>query len=46
MKRSDIHPMPTYFEKYINQVADVELAQAFDDSSKQLDELDKTVGVE
>jgi hypothetical protein len=33
--------MPQYFEKYINQVADVELSQAFDDSIKQLDEPDK-----
>jgi len=33
--------MPQYFEKYINQVGDVELSQAFDDSVNQLDELDK-----
>jgi hypothetical protein len=41
MKRSDIHPLPPYFEKYILQVADVELALAFDDSLKQLDNLDE-----
>src|SRR5688572_20919304 len=41
MKRSDIKIMPQYFEKYINQVDDVELSQAFDDSIKQADELDK-----
>ncbi len=43
MKRSDITPMPEYFERYINQVADVELSQAFDDSLKQLDELDRNL---
>ena len=41
MKKSDTNPMPEYFERYINQVADVELSQAFDDSIKQLDELDR-----
>lgn len=41
MKRSDIKIMPQYFEKYISLVNDVELSQAFDDSVKQLDELDK-----
>jgi hypothetical protein len=43
MKRSDIKTMPQYFEKYINQVGDVELLQAFEDSVKQLDELDKSL---
>lgn len=43
MKRSDINPMPEYFERYINQVADVELSQAFDDSIKQLDKLDRNL---
>ena len=33
--------MPQYFEKYINQVDDLELSRAFDDSVKQLDELDR-----
>lgn len=40
MKRSDINPMPEYFDRYINLVADSELAQAFDDSIGQLNELD------
>ena len=41
MKRSDIKTMPQYFEKYINQVGDLELSQAFDESVKQLDRLDR-----
>ncbi|MFN7943804.1 MAG: DinB family protein [Blastocatellia bacterium] len=41
MKRSDINPMPSYFGRYISQVADVELAQAFADSLQQLDALDR-----
>ena len=41
MKRSDIRTMPEYFEKYINQVDDLELSQAFDDSIEQLDLLDR-----
>lgn len=40
MKRSDIHPLPEYFDRYINQVADIELSQAFADSIVALDELD------
>ena len=32
--------MPEYFDRYINLVADSELARAFDDSISQLDELD------
>ena len=40
MKKSDINPMPDYYDRYINLVADVELAQAFDDSIRQLDKLD------
>ncbi len=43
MKKSDINPMPDYFDRYINLVADVELPQAFDDSIRQLDELDKNL---
>jgi DinB superfamily len=42
MKRSDINPMPEYWERYIRQVPDVELSQAFDDSIRQLDDLDRT----
>lgn len=41
MKKSDIKSMPPYFDRYINQVAEVELAQAFEDSLRQLNELDK-----
>ena len=40
MKKSDINPMPEYFDRYINLVADVELVQAFDYSIRQLDELE------
>jgi hypothetical protein len=43
MKKSDIRTMPQYFEKYIKQVADLELSEAFDDSLKQLDGLDKSL---
>lgn len=43
MKRSDIKTMPQYFEKYINQVDDLELSQAFDESVKQLDLLDRSL---
>ena len=41
MKKSDINPMPPYFDHYINLVADVELSQAFADSIQQLNELNK-----
>jgi uncharacterized damage-inducible protein DinB len=40
MKRSEIDPMPEYYDRYINLVADVELQQAFDDSIAQLEHLD------
>jgi hypothetical protein len=43
MKKVDINPMPNYFDRYINLVADVELAQAFEDSITQIDELDKNL---
>ena len=43
MKRSDIKTMPQYFEKYIKQVGDIELLQAFEDSVKKLDELDRNL---
>ena len=38
MKRSEIDPMPEYWERYIKLVPDVELSQAFDDSLTQLDQ--------
>jgi DinB family protein len=41
MKKSHIKMMPEYFEKYINQVDDIELSQAFDDSARQLETLDR-----
>lgn len=43
MKKSDIDPMPQYFDRYIDLVADVELLEAFDDSIRQLDSLDKNL---
>jgi DinB superfamily len=43
MKRSDINPMPEYYDRYINLVADVELSQAFDNSLRQLNELDRNL---
>src|SRR5689334_19860587 len=42
MKRSDINPMPQYWDRYINLVPDVELSQAFADSIQQLGQLDRT----
>ena len=39
MKRSQIDPMPQYYDHYINLVADVELSEAFNRSIKQLDEV-------
>jgi hypothetical protein len=41
MKRSEISPMPQYWDRYINLVPDVKLSQAFDDSIRQLDQLDR-----
>lgn len=41
MKRSDINPMPEYWERYIKLVPDVDLPQAFADSITQLDQLDR-----
>ena len=43
MKRSDIKSMPDYFEKYINQVDDVVLSEAFDRSVRQLETLDRSL---
>ena len=39
MKKSDIKPMPQYFNKYIDLVEDIELSEAFEDSLEQLDML-------
>lgn len=41
MKKSDINPMPQYYDRYINLAPDVELSQAFDDSIRQLNDLDR-----
>jgi hypothetical protein len=43
MKKSDINPLPPYFERYINLVDDVELSQAFDDSVRELENLDENL---
>jgi len=43
MKKTAINPMPHYFDRYINLVGDVELKQAFADSLRQLDRLDKSL---
>jgi hypothetical protein len=43
MKKSDIDPLPQYFDYYINLVADVELSQAFADSIEQLNELNRNL---
>lgn len=46
MKKSDINPMPQYYDRYINLVPDVELSQAFDDSLRQINDLDRKVFAE
>jgi len=43
MKRSEINPMPQYYDRYINLVADVELVQGFDSSILQLNGLDRNI---
>jgi hypothetical protein len=43
MKRSDINSPPNYYDRYINLVPDVELSQAFDDSIRQLNDLDRNL---
>ncbi len=43
MKKSDINPVPPNFAKYIDLVADVELEQAFEESGRQLRQLDRDV---
>ena len=39
MKKSDIIPMPEYFDRYINLVKDTELVQAFEDSLEEIYEM-------
>lgn len=41
MKKSDINPLPQYWDSYINLAPDLELSQAFDDSIRQLNDLDR-----
>lgn len=43
MKKSDIKPMPEYFDRYINLIDEVELQQAFVQGSRQLENLDKSL---
>ena len=43
MKKLDINPIPPNFAKYIDLVADTDLKRAFDESSRQLNDLDKEV---
>lgn len=40
MKKSDIKELPEYFDYYINLNEDVELAEAFNKSVKQIDDVD------
>ncbi len=40
MKKSDINPMPEYFDYYINLIDDIELSQAFDNSIQQIESFD------
>ena len=40
MKRSDIRPMPQYFDKYIEQVKDIQLMDALENSLEDLRALD------
>ena len=40
MKKSDINPMPEYFDRYINLNGDVDLLQAFDESLEKLEDFD------
>ena len=43
MKLSDIKPIPEYYDRYVRLVADVELSEAFDQSIRQLDEVDRSL---
>ena len=40
MKKSDIRPLPEYFDRYITLVEDIELEEAFQNSIKDLTDLD------
>ncbi len=41
MKKSNINPMPEYFDRYINLVPDIEIIEAFDNSIEQLNSIDR-----
>ncbi len=41
MKRTDIQPLPEYYDRYIKLVPDVQLSEAFDNSIRQLETLDR-----
>lgn len=41
MKRSQIKPMPQYYDRIINLVDDIELSEAFADSISQLNRIDR-----
>ncbi len=41
MKRSQIKPMPQYYDQIINLVSDIELSEAFADSIRQLRRIDR-----
>lgn len=43
MKKSDILPMPEYFNRYIDLVPDIELEEAFSESIDQLKQWDLTI---
>lgn len=40
MKKSAIKQLPSYFDRYINLVEDIDLKEAFDQSIQQIDEFD------
>lgn len=40
MKRSDINPVPGYFDRYINLIEDIELSEALDKSIAGIDAMD------
>jgi hypothetical protein len=41
MTRSDINPMPEYYDRYIMLVEDIELADAFEESMRQINAIDR-----
>ncbi len=43
MKRSNINPMPNYFDRYINLVEDIDIIDAFNNSIELLNTVDKNL---